>query len=106
VPDKLPPEVIEHWPEIFKDIEIKAVPLDYITAVIIHFEDGQTWQIDLDDEKLQVEGADVAEVVEEILEGFFEEYDEYITSVDFKLNTEKVVKDIKKRVQYFLKKRK
>jgi len=106
VPDRLPPEVIDAWPEIFKDIEIKAVPLEYVHSVVVHFEDGQTWEIDLDDEKLNVEGMDIADVVEEILEAFFEEYDEYITSVDFKLNTQKVVEDIKKRVQSFMKKRK
>ena len=106
MPDKLPPEVIQHWPEIFKDIEIKAVPLEYITAVIIHFDDGQQWEIELDDEKLKVEGVDIADVVEEILEQFFEEYDEYISSVDFRLDTERVISDVKKRVKYFLKKKK
>ena len=106
MPDKLPPEVIDHWPEIFKDIEIKAVPLEYVTSVIVYFDDGETWEINLDDEKLQVEDADLSEVLEEVLESFFEEYDEYISSVDFKLNTQKVIKDIKKRVQSFMKKRK
>ena len=106
MPDRLPPEVIDAWPEIFKDIEIKAVPLEYVHSVIVYFEDGQTWEINLNDEKLNVEGMDIADVVEEILEAFFEEYDEYITSVDFKLNTQKVVEDIKKRVQSFMKKRK
>ena len=106
MPDRLPPEVIDAWPEIFKDIEIKAVPLEYVHSVVVHFEDGQTWEIDLDDEKLNVEGVDIADVIEEVLEAFFEEYDEYITSVDFKLNTQKVIEDIKNRVQSFMKKRK
>lgn len=106
MPDRLPPEVIAHWPEIFKDIEIKAVPLEYITSVVVYFEDGQEWEIDLDDEKLKIEGMELADVLEEVLEAFFEEYDEYISNIDFKLNTEKVIKDIKKRVQTFLKKRK
>jgi len=106
VPERLPPEVIDAWPEIFKDIEIKAVPLEYVHSVVVYFDDGQTWEIDLDDEKLNVEGVELADVIEEVLETFFEEYDEYITSVDFKLNTQKVIEDIKNRVQSFMKKRK
>jgi len=106
VPDKLPPEVIEHWPEIFKDIEIKAVPMEYITSVVVRFDDGETWEIDLSPESLDVEGVDIIDVIEETLETFFEEYDEYIESVDFRLNTQKVIDDITKRVGTFLKKRK
>jgi len=106
VPDKLPPEVIEHWPEIFKDIEIKAVPMEYITSVVVRFDDGETWEIDLIPESLDVEGVDIIDVIEETLETFFEEYDEYIESVDFRLNTQKVIDDITKRVGTFLKKRK
>lgn len=106
MPDKLPPEVIEHWPEIFKDIEIKAVPVEYITAVVVRFDDGETWEIDLSPESLDVEGVDVIDVIEDTLEAFFEEYDEYIESVDFRLNTQKIIEDITKRVGKFLKKRK
>jgi hypothetical protein len=106
VPDKLPPEVIEHWPEIFKDIEIKAVPLEYITAVVVTFDDGQTWEIDLSAENLGEDDEDLADVIDETLEAFFEEYDEYIESIDFRLNTQKVIDDIKKKVGSFLKKRK
>ena len=106
MPDKLPPEVIERWPEIFKDIEIKAVPVEYINSVVVRFDDGETWEIDLSPEALDVEDADIVEVIEETLEAFFEEYDEYIESVDFRLNTQKVIDDITKRVGTFLKKRK
>lgn len=106
MPDKLPPEVIEHWPEIFKDIEIKAVPVEYITSVVVRFDDGETWEIDLSPKGLDVEDVDIVEVIEDTLEAFFEEYDEYIESVDFRLNTQKVIDDITKRVGTFLKKRK
>jgi hypothetical protein len=106
VPDKLPPEVIEHWPEIFKDIEIKAVPVEYINSVVVRFDDGETWEIDLSPESLDVDEVDIVEVIEDTLEAFFEEYDEYIESVDFRLNTQKVIDDITQRVSTFLKKRK
>lgn len=106
MPDRLPPDVIDHWPEVFRDIEIKAVPLEYITEIIINFEDGQIWEIDLNDKKFNNPDIDLSEAVEEVLEAFFEEYDEYITNVDFRLNTQKIVRDISKRVKQFMKKRK
>ena len=31
--NKLPPEVIKHWPEIFEDVEIKSIPIEYIHTV-------------------------------------------------------------------------
>jgi len=106
VPDKLPPEVIEHWPEIFKDVEIKAVPVEYVSSVIVTFDDGKVWEIELDQEKIKENGGDVAETLEDTLDSFFAEYDEYIESVDFRLDTEQVIKDIKARTKQFLKKRK
>jgi len=100
VHDKLPPEVIEHWPEIFKDVEIKAVPIEYISSVIVTFDDGKIWEIELDKENSPLEALD------KTLDSFFDEYDEYIESVDFRLDTEQVIKDIKARTKQFLKKRK
>ena len=46
--NKLPPEVISQWPEIFSDVEIKAVPIEYIHYAHVHFHDGKIWQIDID----------------------------------------------------------
>jgi len=100
---KLPPEVVDHWPEIFKDVEIKAVPLEYIHSVHVHFHDGNIWEIDMDSQ--EVSGSDQLTEIEDSLEAFFAEYDESISHVDFRLNTSKVVKDVKARTQKFMKKR-
>lgn len=100
---KLPPEVIQHWPEIFADVEIKAVPIQYIHSVHVHFLDGKVWEINVDpiDDKEQVN----IEEIENSLEQFFSEYDDSIKHVDFRLNTDKVVKDVKERTKTFMKKR-
>jgi len=44
---KLPSEVIDHWPEILKDINIEVLPLEYLDSVLISFSDGKIWDIDL-----------------------------------------------------------
>ena len=102
--NKFPPEVIEHWPEVFGDIEIKAVPIEYIHSVHVYFHDGKIWQIDID--KQQTASEDGVNQIESSLETFLEQYDEDISHVDFRLNTSKVVKDIKDRTKSFMKKRK
>jgi hypothetical protein len=98
--NKLPPEVIKHWPEIFSDVEIKAIPIEYINSVFVHFHDGKVWEINVDNEKEEVEK------LEHSLETFLAQYDNEISHVDFRLNTTQVVNDVKKRTQKFLKKRK
>jgi hypothetical protein len=101
---KLPPEVIRLWPEVFKDLEIKAVPVEYLESLQVHFKDGKIWEIDLDQTKMSADG--LTETLEDTLDAFFEEYDEDIVNVDFRLNTRKVIADVKSRTRSFMKKRK
>jgi hypothetical protein len=102
--NNLPPEVINHWPEIFKDVEIKAVPIEYIHNIHVYFHDGKIWQIDMDEQKIK--GANDLDGIENSLETFLEQYNDEISHVDFRLNTTKVVQDVKSRTKSFMKKRK
>lgn len=100
---KLPPEVVDHWPEIFSDIEIKAIPIQYIKSINVQFADGKVWVIEVNNKIITQTNL---ESVEESLADFFEEYDDVIDTVDFNLNTAKVRKDIETRTKRFMKKRK
>lgn len=100
--NKLPPDVVEHWPEIFEDVEIHAVPIEYIYSVHVHFHDGKIWEIDMNKQNNKVD----ASSIENSLETFLAQYNEEISHVDFRLNTAKVVEDVKKRTKSFMKKRK
>lgn len=100
---KLPPEIVEHWPEIFNDIEIKAVPIEYLKAIFVHFVDGKVWEIEIDQNKA-IDGS--ARSLEDAIEDLLEEYEDVIDGVDFRLDTEKVKNDISQRTKYFMKKRK
>lgn len=101
--NKLPPEVVDHWPDIFEDIEIKAIPLKYVNEIRISFTEGNDVIIDIDQNKLNNDNIDA---VEDSLENFFNEYDDIIDSVDFSLNTKQVKKDVEARTKRFMKKRK
>ncbi|MDB4348989.1 hypothetical protein OAA64_01545 [bacterium] len=101
MPDKLPDSVVEHWPEIFQDIEIKAVPVEYLKYVIVYFDDGEVWEINVHE---KIDHPDMTP--EEALEEFFDAYDDTIVKVEFNIDTLKIKKDIQSRTKSFMKKRK
>lgn len=97
---KLPQDVINHWPEVFEDVDIDVVPLEYLHSVRVEFIDGKIWDIAIDTSKNKIE------ILEKSLEELFDEYKDAIKNVDFRLNTNKVKEDITKRTRKFLKLRK
>jgi hypothetical protein len=99
---KLPKDVIAHWPEIFGEIEVKAIPLEYLESVNITFEDGNIWVIDLNEDAKNENPDELGEGIEDLLE----EYEDVIVNIDFKVDVRKIKKDITARTHRFLKKRK
>lgn len=95
---KLPPDVIDHWPEVFEDIEISIVPLEYLHSVRVGFSDGKIWDI-----AVKNNSDNGVEDLQEALDGLFDEYQDVIESVDFRLDTDKVKRDITQRTKRFLK---
>ncbi len=100
---KLPKHVIDIWPDVFKDIDLKVVPLDYLHSIRVVFQDGKIWDIDIQNSKDE-DGRQVN--IKKELEDIFRQYERDISNVDFRLDTERVKRDIKKRTALFMKKRK
>ena len=98
----LPKEVIECWPEVFGEIKLNVLPLRYLHAVLITFKDGKVWEIKVTT-KTKREGW---ESFEQSLSELFKNYEQRIDNIDFKLDTERVKKDIEKTTKKFLKERK
>jgi hypothetical protein len=99
--NRLPPDVVKHWPEVFNDVEIQTIPIEYLVSVRVEFDDGKIWDIELDKKKQDA----TREELEESLSTFFEEYSDSITNIDFRLDTKKVINDVKARTRLFMKKR-
>ena len=95
---KLPPEIIKHWPEVFKDIDVEMVPMEYIAAIEVEFLNGDIWIIDCKANK-SANDIDIAETLEELLI----EYEESIDNVDLRIDSAKVKNDIQKETRRFLK---
>ena len=98
---KLPPDVIDHWPEVFEDVEVDVIPIEYLDSIRVQFEDGKIWDIDVKSSR-QKPDVDIELAIEEL----FDEYADVISNIDFRLDTEKVKRDIKNRTHIFMKKRK
>jgi len=104
VPKKkpLPKDVIEHWPEVFKDVDISVVPVKYLHSVRVIFKDGKVWDIDVAKTRQKQKTTNI----EAALEDLFKTYEESIENVDFRLDTAKVKADIQGRTRHFMKRRK
>lgn len=98
----LPEDVVEHWPEVFKDVKLEVIPVKYLDSVQVQFNDGKIWDIDLTEKDLK----ENADEVEESLTKLFEEYETDIKHINFKLNSEKIKLDVQRRTSIFLKKKK
>lgn len=98
----LPKDVIDHWPEVFEEIKLTALPLKYLRAVLINFKDGRIWEIRVTAATRQSGWSSFEEKLSEL----FKTYEERIDNVDFKLDTAKIKVDIEKSTKKFLKKRK
>ena len=95
----LPQEVVDSWPEVFSDIDVHAIPLDYLDSMRIMFENGKVWDIDITSYAKKA-GVDN---LEEHLKELLNEYEDSIEHIDFRLNVAKVKKDVIKKTKSFLK---
>lgn len=86
-----------YWQEIFDTVDMKYLPVNYMKSIEVEFISGELWEIDL----MQQETEEVP--VDEVLDEFFEEYDQEIKEVNFKMDFEKIKYDISKRTTKFLK---
>ena len=97
----LPKEVVSHWPEVFGEINLKVIPLKYLDCLVVTFKDGKSWRIPV---YSKLRNNDLHKVESELTE-FFTQYQTSIDQIDFKLDTDRIKKDISKITGKFLKKR-
>lgn len=99
---KFPKEVIDHWPEVFGEITLNVIPLKYLDSITIKFKNNKVWEVDVRSKQAQ----DDWDSFEKNLKEMLSTYENEIDNVDFKLDTDRLKKDIVKNTSKFLKKRK
>ncbi len=88
---KPPRHLVKEWPEVFEDLYMNTMPVAYLELVHLEFADGRVWQIDIK-EQLKVTTAD--SIADKLLETL-SEYKDEIKKIDFKVDIERLKKDIK-----------
>ena len=99
---RLPKEVVAHWPEIFSDLHVESIPVEYLLSIKVTFKDGKNWEIRLKNNRQKMTNKELEKQITEL----FKTYGDAIKNVDFRLDTNNVKADITKRTKTFLKKRK
>jgi hypothetical protein len=96
----LPKDIIDQWPEVLSEIDVQAIPLSYLHSMRITFKDGKIWDLDIAKYTKKTKIDDLDEHIAELLDN----YEESIENIDFRLDVEKVKKDVIKKTNNFLKK--
>jgi hypothetical protein len=89
---KLPEDVIRHWPEVFKNIEVKTIPLEYLQHIEVTFKNRKKWIIECKPNVSQKR-------FEKDIRELFDQYGPQIKGVDFAIDTKKLKQDIQKGTQ-------
>ena len=78
----------QYWQEIFESIDMDVLPVEYMNRIIISFDDGTEWDIDIKDSRAKQ---------------LFLEYDDTITNIDFRMDMDRLKTELTKRVNRFIK---
>jgi hypothetical protein len=89
----------EYWQEIFDSIDMEFLPVEYINTIIIKFENGTVWDINVK----QSRSNQSIEAIEDALNELFEEYEDNIVNIDFRMDMNTLKTKLSKRVRRFLK---
>jgi len=88
-----PKHIVKEWPEVFEDLYMNTMPVAYVDTMILEFNDGRVWQIDI---REQLKDADPNDVAKRLLDTL-SEYKDTIKKIDFKINIQKLKDEIKNR---------
>ena len=86
---KSPECLVAKWPEVFEDLYINTLPMDYIDLVKFEFTNGSQWVIDLK-ENFHIDKTKLEKLVIES----FNDFEHEISKLEFSIDIVKLKKDI------------
>lgn len=95
---KPPKHLVKEWPEVFDDLYMNTMPVAYMESLVMEFDDGRVWEINIKD---QLKGNSSDNLAKKLLDTL-DEYKDTITKIDFKFDIEALKSDIKKRTDKLL----
>ncbi len=87
---KPPRHLVKEWPEVFEDLYMNTMPVAYLEIVHLEFANGRVWQIDIKEQMKELNADEIANRLLETLQ----EYKDEIKKLDFKVDIERLKKDI------------
>ena len=87
---KPPRHLVKEWPEVFEDLYMNTMPVAYLDRIHLEFADGRVWEIDVKTELTKQTPDSIADVLINTLQ----EYKDEIKKIDFKVDIDKLKKDI------------
>lgn len=88
---KPPRHLVKEWPEVFEDLYMNTMPVAYLDSVRLDFTDGRVWEIDVKNELTK----QTADGIADVLINTLQEYKDEIKKIDFKVDVERLKKDIR-----------
>ena len=85
-----PRHLIKEWPEVFEDLYMNTMPVAYLDLIHLEFADGRVWEINVKDQLKDTDAEDIADRLLETLQ----EYKDEIKKIDFKVDVDRLKKDI------------
>jgi len=82
---------VKEWPEVFEDLYMNTMPVAYLDSVRLEFTDGRVWEIDVKNELTK----QAADGIADVLINTLQEYKDEIKKIDFKVDVDRLKKDIK-----------
>ena len=89
-----PRHLVKEWPEVFEDLYMDTMPVAYVDVMILEFNDGRIWELDIGNEIKNGLNPDLA--AKKLL-NTLQEYKDTIKKIDFKIDIDKLKQDIKNR---------
>lgn len=90
----------EFWADIIRDVNIKNVPVQYLSEILVEFNNNKIWTIELHKNL----SSEQYEKLEKHLHYMLTEYRENIVKVNYSININKVKKDVTSKTKKLLKK--
>lgn len=89
---KPPKNLVEKWPEVFEDLYMNTMPVEYLHSIRLEFENGRVWEIDIQEHTHVVQSQTIADKLIHMLH----EYAEEIKRIDFQVDIDRLREDITK----------
>ena len=93
----LPKEVTSVWPEIFENVRLNIVPLNYVQSMKLSFANNRVWHVTFKPSH------NFSSSVEDAVVSIIKEYKAQIQSIDFNLDAETIKQAALQFTDQFLK---